>query len=751
MAKTLKRPAVRMLDDVGLVDVDTVGGKAAALGALRAAGLRVPPGFVVPAHAYLAALDDAGVRSRVQSLFDGALSAVGDPDALADAAGVIRSVVRSVGVPEALAAEITDAYEHLGDDVPVAVRSSALGEDAAGASFAGMHDTFLGVAGPQTVLDRVADCWASLFGARAIAYRAERGITGEPAIAVVVQTGVAPRRAGVAFTADPRTSSPDVVVVEAVTGLGEVLVGGQVEPDTYVVDRRSLSPVQVHIGHQGFAVGGEHVVAGRRQLTDDEVAAVARLALEAETVMGGAPQDVEWVLDEAGVALVQSRPITTLATAALRGVGASGGRATGRVRVLRDPSEAGRLLEGEILVAPMTTPDWLPALRRAGAVVTEGGGVTCHAAIVSRELGVPCVVGARGATTALTDGALVTVDGDEGTVVAGAVRAAPPTVGPGRERAPAAEALNGSRAPNEALGTKVLLNVAMVDGVEEAARLPVDGVGLLRAEFLLTEALGGDHPRTVLDRGGSEEFVERTATSLLRITRAFAPRPVVYRTIDFRTNEFRGLHGGDRFEPFEANPMIGYRGCFRYVREPDLFRLELEAVARVREVTPSLQVMIPFVRTPWELESCLHVMASSALGGQRGLRTWVMAEVPSVVHHLPTYASLGIDGVSIGSNDLTQLMLGVDRDSETCAALFDESDPAVLDAISRIVTGCRELGLTSSICGQAPSRQPAYVDLLVRLGIDSVSVTADAVTAVRREIGAAEQRLLLGAARRSVG
>jgi pyruvate,water dikinase len=469
---------------------------------------------------------------------------------------------------------------------------------------------------------------------------------------------------------------------------------------------------------------------------------------------------MEWVFEKSNLFLVQSRPITTIGRPAadagaaggspgealVTGLGAAPGVVSGRVRVLQDQSEGSRLQTGEVLVAPMTTPDWVPTMRRAAALVTDGGGVTCHAAIASRELRVPCIVGTRRATTVLRDGEIVTVDGATGNVYEGDVTGL--LRGPTIPAAPASAA-SAATATVHGLATHIYVNLAIAEHAEEVAALPVDGVGLLRAEFMIADALGGEHPRHLLQRGGREEFLGKMAGSLSRITRAFAPRPVVYRTIDFKSNEFRHLEGGEEIEPVEANPMIGYRGCYRYVKEPDLFALELELLARVREETPNLHLMIPFVRTRWELEACLELVDASPLGHQRGLHRWVMAEVPSVVYRIPEYAALGIDGVSIGSNDLTQLVLGVDRDSETCAELFDESDAAVLDAIARIIHAAREAGITSSLCGQAPSTRPEFAEHLVRFGITSVSVNPDAVERTREVVAAAEQRVILDAARGS--
>lgn len=757
---------VAWLDDISRGDTPLVGGKGANLGEMRRAGLPVPPGFVVTVDAFRAYLRESDLQKEIEERLRDL--SVDDPAQLDATSAELQSRIRRTPLPEAVRRAIADAYAKLGADHEgradplVAVRSSATVEDAEHASFAGMFRSHLNVRGEEELLHAVQDCWASGLGARVLFYRMKRGMaSADRWIAVVVQRMVQADRSGVMFTVDPATSETDRILVESAWGLGETVVGGKVEPDRFVVRKSDLQILERHVAEKEFELvldprTGRNVrrelppERGRApSLEDEQVRALARLGLRAEEHYG-APQDMEFAFEGEDLFLVQTRPVTTAGEpkapppsaerptgeVLVRGLGASPGMATGRVRVLRSPQEGRELSPGEILVAPMTTPDWVPFMRRAAAIVTDSGGSTSHAAIVSRELGLPCIVGARKATTTLKTGELVTVDGRAGTVVAGDV----PTPPPRYERVPRGEAV-------PVTATRLYVNLGEPARAAEVSKMPVDGVGLLRAEFLILEALGGVHPRLLLERKKEARFVESLADGVGEMARVFHPRPVVYRSMDFRSNEFRGLEGGEKFEPREENPMIGYRGCYRYVREPDLFRLELEVIRTVRARYDNLHLMIPFVRTAWEFQQCKRLVDEAGLGSRKRFQLWVMAEVPSVVHWIPKYAKMGATGVSIGSNDLTQLMLGVDRDSRVLAPLYDERDPAVLEAIRRIIHKCKRSGITISICGQAPSVYTEYAEWLVRWGIDSISVSPDAVEATRRNIAAAEARLTLEAAR----
>jgi pyruvate,water dikinase len=554
-----------------------------------------------------------------------------------------------------------------------------------------------------------------------------------------------------------------------------------------VVEKATLAIRRREVHHKDLVVeyapaGGtqqralSEVQALRPVLTDEEVVAVAELGRRIEEHYGS-PQDTEWAFDRDGALwMLQSRPITTLHDAAattvtaagpsepravlLRGLGGAPGSASGAARVLTSLADAASLSEGDVLVTHMTSPDWLPLLRRAAAVVTDSGGMTCHAAIVSRELGIPCVVGTGEATRVLRDGEAITVDATRGVVLEGVLDLdeGPPAGGPGLGAGlPAAASAGGPAAAAASTAasagvpvtaTRILVNLSEPSQVERVKALPVDGVGLLRAEMMVLEALAGDHPRTLLQEGRGEELVSRMADGLSAFAAGFAPRPVTYRTIDFRTNEFSGLRGGERFEPHEANPMIGCRGALRYTREPDVFRLELAALRRVWDAgLHNLHMMLPFVRSTRELRRCRELIAESGLLDRPGFELWVMAEVPSVLFNLQEYAALGVAGISIGSNDLTQLLLGADRDNEVLAETFDERDPAVTAYLRELIPRARELGLRTSICGQAPSVHPEYAELLVRAGIDAISVSVDVVDRTRALVAAAEQRVLLDAAR----
>ncbi len=755
-------PAVRDFGDLVKADVAWAGGKGANLGELAHTGLPVPPGFVVGAIAYAAFCDARGLRDRIATRL--APVDVDDPSALGEAAADVRAMVEAEPIPEAVEHEIRRAYAELvgGPDPPVAVRSSATSEDTEAASFAGMNETYLNVQGADKVVDAVRRCWGSLFGARTIFYRAKRGFgQADMDIAVIVQTQIASTRSGVMFTIDPASGATDRLVIEGSFGLGEAVVSGQVSPDRYVIDKATLAVIGREVRRKMLVIdpspdGGtvrrepEPDEAQRPALTDDEARALGELGRRIEEHYG-TPQDTEWAIDAVGrIWMLQSRPVTaaggTAPTASapvearvlVRGLGAAPGVGSGAVCILRSLDQADELVEGQVLVTHMTAPDWVPSMRRAAAIVTETGGMTCHAAIVSRELGIPCLVGTGDATTKLRDGELVTVDAGQGVVLEGATIQTGPVVS-----APVASA---AAAPTT--GTLILVNLSEPSQVARAATLDVDGVGLLRAEMMLLEALDGAHPRQLIAEGRGGEVTARMATALTVFATGFAPRPITYRTIDFRTNEFRGLRGGERFEPTEANPMIGYRGALRYTREPDLLGLELDAIRRVwDDGHTNLHVMLPFVRTTREVEICRDLIDEAGLLDLAGFELWVMAEVPSVLFNLADYAALGVAGISVGSNDLTQLLLGADRDSEILADVFDERDPAVVAYLEELLPAARALGLRTSICGQAPSVHLEYAEILVRAGIDAISVNIDAVDRTRRLVAAAERRLLLEAAR----
>jgi pyruvate,water dikinase len=741
---------IAWFSEVNKDDVASVGGKGANLGEMANADIPVPGGFIVTAHAYYNFIEKAKIAPRIRSLLEPLDSA--DSKQLQEVASEIKQTIMDAAMPPEIAAEIKKAYQQLGKGL-VAVRSSATAEDLPEASFAGQQRTFLNVQGEAEVLAAVQGCWASLFEPRAIFYRQQQGFDHfKVGLAVPVQKMVQSQASGVMFTLEPVTSDTSKIVIEAVWGLGEAIVSGEVTPDLYIVDKNGFKITTKKIARQNRQLvrnpkaGDEEAniwapvspeMQKKQKVTDKEVVKLAKIGQHIENHYQF-PQDIEWAREDGELFIVQSRPVTTIkepaeaerkitAPVLLTGAPASPGMASGPVKIVYDPSEIDKVLEGDVLVAEMTTPDFVPAMKRAVAIVTDRGGRTAHAAIVSRELGIPCVVGAEKATATLADGQMITVDGSGGKVYKGKVA---------REKTTAVTDLLKEEIETR---TRVYVNLAQPELAENVAKRSVDGIGLLRAEFMVAQI--GEHPSYMIsqDRGG--EFVDKLAAGLTTFVQAFHPRPVVYRTNDFKTNEYRALKGGEDYEDPEENPMLGYRGASRYITDVETFKLELAAIKRVREKYNNLWVMIPFVRTIDELARTKKIMEAEGLKRSKDFKLWMMVEVPSNIFLIDKFLDVGIDGISIGSNDLTQLILGIDRDSEKLAETFDERNEAVLIALEKAITATRAKGVTSSICGQAPSVYPELTEKLVQWGITSVSVSPDMIGTTREIIAKAEAKL----------
>lgn len=770
--------------DLSLDDIPRVGGKNASLGelirALAPRGVRIPPGFAVTADAYTEILSRSGTAQKLKELLAGLDPA--DVDDLSRRAAKARALVRSAGMPWEVESEIRKFYRQLSKDagvvdLDVAVRSSATAEDLPDASFAGQQETFLNVHGEEAVLEACLNCFASLFTARAIAYRTANGYDH---LSVRLSVGIQQMvrsdlgTAGVIFTLDPESGFRDVVLISGAWGLGEAVVSGQVDPDEVMVFkgslgksprpiiRRRIGSKQIRIVYAGHGTRSTRTIpvpADDRErlcITDEDALILAQWAVTIEEHYSArhgrsTPMDLEWAKDGRTnqLFIVQARPETVQSQHKAgqverwllkeegklllsgRAVGESIG--AGLVRVVRKPSELGAFQEGDVLVAEMTDPDWVPVMKKASAIVTNGGGRTCHAAIVSRELGVPCVVGTGTATKLLSDGMKVTVscaEGNEGKIYEGILAI---------ERQ-AVESLDLAK-PR----TKVMVNLADPDRAFTVSQLPVDGVGLAREEFIIAHELGVHpmalmqpekvDPATTLEiqkrsRGyntPADWFVGKLAEGIGTIAAAFYPRPVIVRFSDFKTNEYAGLLGGAAFEPKEENPMIGFRGASRYAdpRYRAGFSLECRAMKEVWEGMglTNLRGMVPFCRTAAEGQRVREVIREEGL---TELPVWVMCEIPSNVLCIDLFAEV-FDGFSIGSNDLTQLTLGVDRDSSTLSAAFDERDEAVHRILALAIQGAQKAGRPIGICGQAPSDYPEIARFLVEQGIHSVSLNPDAV------------------------
>ena len=778
---------VLWLDNIGSDDLERVGGKAASLGELDGADLPVPPAFVVTAATYREFIEESGIETK---LFEAVDIDTDDSEALAEAAEHAQRLVRRTPLPASVREEILAAYDSLGDgSVSVAVRSSATAEDLPGASFAGQQDTYLNIT-REELLDCVRDCWASLFTQRALYYRQEQGFAHEVVdIAVVIQQMVDAEKSGVLFTSHPSTGEP-VVTVEAAWGLGEAVVSGAVTPDNYVIERetgtlREETVADKKVMHVRDGETGETVERAvpkqkrdERVLDAGELDDLVALGEEIEKYYGG-PQDVEWAIDD-GIYLLQSRPITTIDQAGDDGAGtdgptaetavtdsvavANGGTTDGGSTVARDESDDdGELLasgigaspgqaagaagivdsldeldtvgEGDIIVAEMTTPDMVPAMKRAGGIVTDEGGMTSHAAIVSRELGVPAVVGVETATSTLQNGQPITIDGDKGTIERGVAE-------PDDGQDPV-EAVRPDTPVKPMTATEVKVNVSIPEAARRAAATGADGVGLLRTEHMVL-SLGRTPDRYIADEG-VDAYVDALVEGIRGVAEEFYPRPVRARTLDAPTDEFRQLEGGAD-EPIEHNPMLGYRGIRRSLDRPEVFRYELNAFRELYEMGyDNVELMLPLVIDGDDVRRARSLMSEAGIDTDR--RNWgVMIETPASALSVEGMIAEGIDFASFGTNDLTQYTLAVDRNNERVADRYDAMHPSVLELIDRTIETCRDHDVATSICGQAGS-DPAMVRQLVNKGITSISANIDAVRDVQHEVKRVEQRLLLDSVR----
>ncbi|RQG91482.1 phosphoenolpyruvate synthase [Natrarchaeobius halalkaliphilus] len=779
--------AVLWLDEISAGDLETVGGKGASLGELTGAGLPVPPGFVVTAGTYRSFIEGAGIDDE---LFESVDIDANDSSALADAADRAQELIIETPFPDELREEILAAYHDVGTDGEafVAVRSSATAEDLPDASFAGQQETFLNVTEDQ-LLNRVRECWASLFTQRAIYYRQEQGFDHATVnIAVVVQQMVDAEKSGVMFTSHPSTGDP-TMIIEAAWGLGEAVVSGAVSPDNYVVPRdegvTDVTVAEKKVMHLKDPETGKTVERdvpddkrNARVVSDEEIDQLVELGERVENHYDE-PQDVEWAMVDGEVFMLQSRPITTIdeaaeddvdSTAAPRtaagvtdgsgsvkadqasvdsesenggsgeilvdGLGSSPGIVSGPAKIVKKLDDLAKVSDGDIIVTEMTMPDMVPAMKRASGIITDEGGMTSHAAIVSRELGVPAIVGTTNATTVLEDGQAVTLDGEKGAVLEGT------EVEPEDETEPVEEVRPQSPV-KPMTATEVKVNVSIPEAAERAAATGADGVGLLRTEHMILSL--NQTPEKFIEENSADAYITELLEGIRSVADEFYPRPVRVRTLDAPTDEFRQLEGGED-EPKEHNPMLGYRGIRRSIDRTEVFGHELEAFRRLYDLGyDNVEIMFPLVNDAEDVYRAKQRMIEAGIDPDK--RKWgVMIETPASALCVEEMAATGIDFASFGTNDLTQYTLAVDRNNEHVADRFDELHPGVLRLIGDVIETCREHDVDTSICGQAGSK-PDMVQFLVNEGVSSISANIDAVRDVQHEVKRVEQKLLLESVR----
>jgi pyruvate,water dikinase len=754
LKNNMKTPALLWFKDIKFEDVAIVGGKGANLGEMYGLGIPVPNGFVVTARTYFDFVETNHLKPQIKNILDSAN--VDHPDELLTASKKIKSLIKNSPIPDSISLEIMTAYKKLCSfgglkNIPVAVRTSATAEDTSDASFAGQGETFLNVIGETNVLNRVRDCWASLFTPRSIFYQVKKHYDHfKIGVAVPVQKMVQSDISGIMFTVNPVSNDKNEIVIETIWGLGEYIVQGIVTPDQHIINKSTWeiqyknSTFQDHQLVKSEDETHEIAVPKYKQnkfkIDDQTAIRIAKIGQKLHNHYSKA-QDIEFAIEKDKLYIVQTRPITTLAsgtnqktikiseTPILLGEAASPGFASGPVIIINSPKEINRVLPGQIMVISMTTPDFVPAMKKVSGIITDKGGQTSHAAIVSRELGVPCVVGTKTATKDFKEGDIITLDGASGRIWKGDLTSTIPQL----NKIPSVD-------KNLKTATKLYVNLGEPELAKDISKKNVDGVGLLRAEFMMANI--GIHPKRMISEGRQKEYILTLAKGIMEFCKNFNPRPVIYRATDFKTNEYRSLRFGKLYEPEEPNPLLGFRGAIRYINSPEVFQMELEAIKIVRNRfnLKNLWLMIPFCRTSQELLEVKKIVSNAQLLRSPSFKLFMMAEIPSNVILLDKFIDVGIDGISIGSNDLTMLTLGLDRDNSEVAKGFSELDPAVLWSLKRLITKAKKRGILVSICGQAPSNYPELVEKLVKWGVSSISVSPDAIDRTREIISWAEKR-----------
>jgi pyruvate, water dikinase len=755
--------------DLNKDSIAVAGGKGANLGEMINVGLPVPNGFCVSAQTYKKFIEVTGLKDKIEGLLK--QINVDDTEQLQRIAKQIQDLINSTEIPEDIAEEIMDNYELLGagkdahdlvnaKEVFVAIRSSATAEDLPSASFAGQQATYLNIKGKEKVVAAVRACWASLFTARAVYYREKNKFEhSKVLISAIVQKMVNSDKAGIMFTVNPSTNNEKEIVVEGVYGLGESIVSGQVNPDTYIVDKQTKEIKETRIKKQEWGLfrgeNGDNVKLDipkdeqeRQVVPDSAVRELARLGKRIDDHYQK-PMDIEWAMEKEEVFIVQARPVTTLnkggkaeekveaegegestAKIIIKGETASRGVYSGRVRLIKDASELNKIQNGDILVTMMTTPDMVPAMQKAGAIVTDEGGMTCHAAIVSREMGIPCIVGTEHATEVLKDGQEITVNATHGIVYGGKVEIKV-------EEKPIS---SGEHGETIITATEVKVIMDLPDVAVRAAQTGADGVGLVRLEIMIANS--GVHPAEFIRQDKDEDYKNMLKEGIGKIAKAFLHKPVWVRCSDIRTDEYRNLQGGDK-EPKETDPMIGWHAIRRLLDEPRILKAEFQAIKELHdEGLSNVGIMLPFVITVDEVKAAKKIMREMGLEPCKDIDFGVMIETPAACWIIEELCREGISFVSFGTNDLTQLTLGIDRNNSRIAKLFDEMHPAVLGEIAKVIKVCRRHGVKTSICGQAGSR-PEMADFLVHQGVDSISANVDAVDEIRLVVARTEKKLLL--------